>query len=195
MKVKKFKNLWFIGLVIFSSLLFVLYLLKLIFPEFVIMLAEVEPIVKFGNFMQSSIILTSLFNLITSLFGYFFYCCACCRKKKLDLYDWLIVFGVNIVLVILQIVIPNYYYTLSLVGLIGTPAIICLKDRKTDIKHLYSTITCFIVNLLSQMFSLEIRGLNAMITQPNIATVTLLAIDGYIWLVLLYNYFNYKEVK
>ena len=195
MKVKKFKNLWFIGLIIFSSLLFVLYLLKLIFPEFVIMLAEIEPIVKFGNFIQSKKWLYLLFSFLISTFGFFFYCCACCRKKKLDWIDFIIIVIYNILILVVQEFLPSYYYTISMVCLIIIPIVICIKDKKTDIKYLYSTGTVYSIHTLSQMFSLEIRGLNAMITQPNIATLTILLIDVYIWLVLLYNYYNYKEDK
>jgi hypothetical protein len=195
MKVKRFKNLWLMGLIIFGTILGVFYLLKLIVPEFVVELAQVEPIVNFGNFVQGNIFLYYLVQFLFSIFGYYFYACACCRKKKLKLLEFGIIVIANIILFALQILLPQYYYTFNIVVLLIVPVIICKLNKQTDIKYLYSTCICFAINIISQLFSLEIRGLSAMITSPNIITLTLLVLDGYIWLVLLYNYFNYKEGK
>ena len=41
----------------------------------------------------------------------------------------------------------------------------------------------------------EIRDIATMISYPNSATFTILTIDAYIWLFLLYSYYNYKEVN
>ena len=67
MKVKRFKNLWLMGLIIFGTTLGVFYLLKLIVPEFVVELAQVEPIVNFGNFVQGNIFLYSPFLTLAHL--------------------------------------------------------------------------------------------------------------------------------
>ena len=53
MKVKRFENLWTMGLIIFGCLLAILYLLKLIVPEFVVGVAEIPQIVEFGNYVDS----------------------------------------------------------------------------------------------------------------------------------------------
>lgn len=195
MKIKKFKNLWQMGLIIFGAILGVLYLLKLIFPGCVVGIAQIDAIVKFGNYVQSHMWAYYLFSYLVSVFGYYFYCGACCRKKKLNLVDWVIILIANVIILVVQTFLAEYYYTISMVMLLGVPTLICYIDKRQEIKYLYSTVICFAVNTLSQMFSLEIRGISAMITAPNIVTLTILLLDLYIWLVLLYNYYNYKEVK
>lgn len=194
MKVKKFSNLWQMGLIILGSILVLLYIVKLIFPEFIVGVAQIEPIIKFGNYVQTHEWAYYLFTFITSIFTYYFYCCACSRKKKVSKLDFSIICLTIIVLFVIQKFLPNYYYTCNVISLIALPTIICALDKRTDIKYLYSTGSVFTIHMLAQLLSLEIRGITAMITYPNIITLTILLVDTYIWLVLLYNYFTYKEV-
>lgn len=49
MKIKKFKNLWTMGVVIIIAILLVLNIAKWIFPQFVIEVAQTPQIVKFGQ--------------------------------------------------------------------------------------------------------------------------------------------------
>lgn len=195
MKIKKFNNLWTMGLIIFGTILVVLYMAKLIFPEFVISLAEIEPIVRFGNYVDTHEWAYYLFSFVVSFVAGYFYCGACCRKKKLKFIDMCMIALMIILLFIIERFLPQYYIVFNIVLMLAIPCLICLIDKKTDIKYLYSTISTFSIYYLAQLLSLEIRNMVAMITFANTATFTILAIDFYIWVILLYNYFNYKEAK
>lgn len=195
MKIKKFNNLWTMGLIIFGAILIVLYLAKLIFPEFVISLAEIEPIVRFGNYVDTHEWAYYLFSFVVSFAVGYFYCGACCRKKKLKFIDMCMIALMIILLFVIERFLPQYYAGLNMILMLVVPALICYFDKKQDIKHLYSTISTFSIYYLAQFISLEIRNMSQMITFANSATFTILVIDAYIWAVLLYNYFNYKEAK
>ena len=195
MKIKKFKNLWLMGLIIFGAILIVLYFAKLVFPEFVIGVAEMPTIVKFGEYVDSHLWAYYIFTFVTSFFAYYFYCCACCRKKRLSIVDMCIVSLTIILLFIVEKFLTDYYFGINLTTLLVLPTIICKLDKENDIRFLYSTATSFTIYYFAQMLSLEIRGISTTISYPNSATYTILLTDVYICLVLLFNFYNFREVK
>lgn len=195
MKVKRFKNLWLMGLIIMCSILIILYLIKLIFPEFVIEIAQVPSIIEFGLYIDSHWWAYYLFSFVVSFISGYLYCCACCRKNRLTSVDLVILLIEVIFLFIVQKFLPNYYLGINLICMLLMPTIMCKINRKDDIRYLYSTTICLTIHSLAQIISLAIRDIGLMIVYPNTVTTTLLLIDVYIWQFLLYNYFNYKEVK
>lgn len=195
MKVKKFRNLWTMGLILFGAILIALYVAKIFFPEFIVGIAEIESVVKFGEYVDTHQWAYYLFTFCTSMFVYYFYCCACCRKKGLKFFEICLVAIVVIALFVVQKYLPQYYITLNMVSLIILPTLFCKLDKNLDIKYLYSTSLTFTGYYFAQMLSLEIRDISIMLSYPNSATYTILLIDVYICLVLFYNYFNYKERK
>lgn len=195
MKIKKFNNLWTMGLIICAVLLVAIYALKLIVPDFVVGVAEVDAVVKFGEYVDTHEWAFYLFGFITSFATYYFYCCASCRKKYLGWRDVCIISLVTIILFVVERFALQWYFVLNITSLIVCPALICSLDKKTDIKYLYSTAICFAFENIAEVGSLMIRDLEFQISHPNIATYTILSIDGFIWLVLLYNYYNFKEIK
>lgn len=195
MKVKKFKNLWLMGLILFSLILIGLYIAKIFFPNFVVGVAQIPAIVKFGEYIDNNLWAYYLFNFVTSFIIYYFYCCACCRKKLLSWKDCLIVTVINIILFVIQRFVPEHYLTANFLSLIILPCVICVLDKRIEIKYFYSTCIVFTVHTLAQLFSLLIRDISTLISYPNSATYFILLIDMYVWLILLYNYFNFKETK
>lgn len=195
MKIKKFRNLWTMGLILFGAILIALYVAKIFFPEFIVGIAEIESVVKFGNYIDTHQWAYYLFNFATSIFTGYFYCCACCRKKGLSFVQFSILVITTIILFIIQKYLPTYYFGLNMVIMVILPTIVCRLDKSLDIKYLYSTATSFTIYYLAQMLSLEIRNISIMISYPNSATYTILLIDAYIWGVLLYNFYNFKEKR
>ena len=193
MKVKKFKNLWTIGLIIWGSILGIFYLIKLIFPEFVVGVAQLDSIVKVGEYIDTHKWAYLLFTFFTSLFVYYFYCCACCRKKNLNLKELAVITLGNIVMILITEFLPQYFVSFNDISLFVLPMIICFMNKYEHIKYYYSTAITFSLYTFSQFFSLEIRGISTLISYPNTATYTILLVDVYIWALLLYNYFNFKE--
>lgn len=193
--MKKFKNLWTTGIIICLALLVVFYLIKTIFPQFVVGVAQTDAIVKFGHYVENNKWAFYLFSFATSMFGYYFICCAGCRTRKLTIWQFLILTFTTILLFVVQIKIPTLYLSLNMLSIVGLPTLFCFMNKNEGIKYLYSITTTFCIHTFAQWFSLQIRDISMLISRQNIATYTILLIDAYIWLVLLYNYYNYKEVK
>lgn len=195
MKIKKFNNLWTMGLIICGVILVALYVIKIAFPDFIVGVAEVDGVVKFGNYVDSHLWAYYIFTFIASFFIYYFYTCACCRKKFLNWKDLIVVFVTIVILFLVQKFLPDFYLVLNVASLIVVPACVCALDKRTEAKYLYSTAVCFVIHNVAEVMSLFIRDISTKISYPNIATLTILLIDLYIWQVLLYNYYNFKEAK
>ena len=53
----------------------------------------------------------------------------------------------------------------------------------------------FTIHGLSQLLSMSIRGLGDLLSSVNYATILLMTIECYFWLLLFYLYFNVKGAK
>lgn len=193
MRVKRFDNLWTMGLIIFGVLLVVFYLAKMIFPSFVVGVAETPNIVKFGEFVDKNILASFVVNTLTSYLSMFLYTCACCRIKNLSKREHSILFCNVALAFVVQSIYPSFSIYYNFLGYVIMPMLICLCRKNVGGNAFYSTCACYIINILAQCISLEIRGIYSIISYPNTATYLILLIDLYIWNFLLYSYFNFKK--
>ena len=192
MKVKRFNNLWAMGLILFGALLIAFYIAKIFFPEFIIGVAETPRIVKIGTIIQSNKWYLHLFNIITGyIYGYILFC-ACCRTYKLNCKGNLILLSSLLVLAFVMEFYPEHYNTINYFVLVITPFFICLSNKNVTKETFTSTAICFSLDLVFQVFSLLVRNLPLMANQPNIITILILLIDGFIWRIIFYLFFNYK---
>lgn len=53
MKIKRFDNIWIMGLILSGTILVVLYIVKLLFPSFIIETAQNEKICLIGNYIDT----------------------------------------------------------------------------------------------------------------------------------------------
>lgn len=53
MRIKKFNNLWAMGLILVSIILIVFYVIKIVNPYFIVGIAETPAIVKFGKYIDT----------------------------------------------------------------------------------------------------------------------------------------------
>lgn len=192
-KVKKFNNLWTMGLILCGSLLVLFYIAKLFFPQFIIGVAEVPNIIKIGNYIQNHKWCYHIFNIIIAYLGGYIYCCACCRTKILNMKGNLVLLSVIILLRLISIFIPEQYNALNYAIFCLLPFLICCFNKTLNKQTFISTIVCFSVDIISQVFSAEIRNLFVFATHINPATMIILLIDTWIWRSLLYCFFNYKK--
>jgi hypothetical protein len=185
MKVKRFDNLWLMGLIISGAILGAVYILKFFFPAFVIEVAHIDSIVKIGHFIDEHKWAWYLASFIVSFVIYYFYCCACCKVKKLNGKYIIAIIACILGMFVIKEISDNIYMGVNFISLVALPCIM-----KGDFKA--TTISFAVVNIVQPM-TLEIRGLALMVTDFNFATALILMIDYYIIEFLLYFYFNYKK--
>lgn len=193
MKIKKFKNLWTMGLLLTGGILITFYILKLACPQFIVGVAELPAIVTLGTFVDSHKWAYFLYNVIIGSLGAYIYCGACCRKYKFKLYSYGVIVLANILLSTINLVYPNYYTAFNYLIFIITPFILCVLEKCVTSTTFISTVVCFSVDIVSQILSAEIRNLFILATHINSATMTILLIDTWIWRFLLLSFFNCRK--
>lgn len=195
MKVKRFNNLWAMGLVLCGIILVALYLIKILFPSFIIGLAEIPSIVSFGEFVDTNLWAYYLVNGLVSIFVAYMLCCIACLKTKLNLYQTLLCFVCTIILFIIQTFAIEIYVEFNYAIMVIVP-IVCVKmDKNTNIKCLYALGSTLSTFWISQALTIKIRDISVLINYPNTATFLVLMLDTFIWLILFYLYYNYKGEK
>lgn len=193
-KIKRFKNLWTMGLILCGALLVTFYVIKIFFPQFIIGIAETPRIVKIGTAIQSNKWYLHLFNFgVGAIHGYIL-CCACCRTYNFKWKGFLVFFGTLILLRLVAEFYQEHYATVNYVNMVVTPFLICAVNKRISKETFISTAICFTVDLLFQVFSVLVRNLPSMADPQklNIASSLILLIDLVIWRILLCLFFNYK---
>lgn len=181
------------GLILFGSMLVFFYIAKLFFPQWIIGVAETPRLIEIGNYIDNSIPLTLLTNeLIGLIFGYIYFC-ACLQVPKLDRKGFIIFLTFVTALVLSPLIDFTFYTIFNYVNILFTPLLIALVSKRFNYKIVMSTVICFIVDIGTQLLSIQIRDLTQMVHNINTATMLVLCIDGYIWRILLYFYFNEKR--
>lgn len=187
MKVKRFDNLWLMGLILSAVMIGAIYLLKILCPHFVIEIAHNEQICAIGRYIDTHKWAWYLATFFISYFVYFFYCCACCSKKNLSIKENLIICATIIILFFIKEFLPAQYTQVNLITMVFFPFLFNGIFKNTVICYSF-------VNLL-QTITLEIRGLSLMIIDYNFATFMILTIDAYILDILFYCLFNNRKEK
>lgn len=185
MKIKRFDNLWLMGLILCAVILVAVYVLKIFFPHFVIEVAQVESVTVVGHYIDTHKWAWYLSSFVLSFFVYYLHCGACCGKTKLTLKECLIIVGAILVGYAIKDYLPAQYTAINFITLVLLPFLMNGSFK--------NTVICFSTVMLLQTITLEIRGLSIMISDYNYATLLILMIDIYIFQVLLYFLFNYKK--
>lgn len=187
MKIKRFDNLWLMGLVLSAIILIGIYFMKFCYPTFVIEVAQIDSITRIGHYIDTHKWAWYLASGIIGFANYYFICCASCKKKTLDKKELLVIIITILVLFIIKEFAPMQYMSANISTMILLPCIM-----KADFK---ATTIVFVSTNFLQTITGEIRNIKAMITDFNFATSLILTIDLYILLSLLYCYFNYKKER
>lgn len=184
MKIKKFDNIWIMGLILCGAILVFLYVLKIFFPSFVVETAQSEKICKIGNYIDTHQWAWYLASFVLYFIVMSLLCCSACRKKSLNWKELLIICADIVIMYLIKAFAAKYYTALNYVSMILLPCIMGATLMPT-------TIT-FVSLILVQTFTLEIRNIGVMITDYNFATLLILVIDVYMFQILLYLAMNYK---
>lgn len=184
MKIKKFGNIWIMGLILCGAILVFLYVLKIFFPSFVVETAQSEKICKIGNYIDTHQWAWYLASFVLSFIVMSLLCCSACRKKSLNWKELLIICADIVIMYLIKAFAAKYYTALNYVSMILLP---CIMGAT-----LIPTTITFVSLILVQTFTLEIRNIGVMITDYNFATLLILVIDVYMFQILLYLAMNYK---
>lgn len=166
------------------SFLIGMYILKIFFPQEFMLSIQNEKIILIGNYIDSHSWLYYTCCGITSFITYWLYCCACKHKLYLKWYEILLVIATIIICRVVNFYDTNMAMIISWCSFMFLPALM-----GGDIKTSAIVLT---IHSISQGLSLNIRNLVIYLATGNFITISLLAIDMYLWLVLFYIIFNYK---
>ena len=162
------------------------YILKIFFPEQFVMAITNEHIVAFGKFVDEHLWFHIILGTITSFITYWLYTCACCGKTRLGWKVCLIILCAAIGLQIIYYFVDTSIFTpLSISFMLLLPAFI--KADARSIAIVFST------HYIAQWLSLKIRDLPTLLTNVNYATIFLMTVECYFWLLLFYFYNSYRR--
>lgn len=187
MKVKRFSNLWLMGIILCFAILVAIYIFKIFFPTIVIEVAQIESITRIGHYIDTHKWAWYIANITLSIINLYIYCCACSSQTKLSIRETIVVVSIVLFAYLIKAILPNYFTTINYIIMVVTPLITkgCLKN----------TAICFSMLNILQILTLEIRGIGLLVSDFNFATLLILMIDYYIFTIFLYLYFNFKRRK
>lgn len=172
-------------LILCISFLIGLYILKIFFPQEFMLNIQNENLVKIGKYIDDNIWIRYIVAGITAFITYWLFMCACKRKLYLNWKEILIVIGFIVAIRLIGLWDNEVATHISICSFFLIP-LICKFDLKIA--------TCiYAFHGLAQILSLKIRNLPMYLTQINYATIFLLGIESYFWLLLFYIIFNYKK--
>ena len=165
----------------------IFYILKFFFPSVFLLQITNDGILKFGNAIQSNVILLYIYYTVSSALTFYLYNCACCGRfkfKKLEMLYMAIATAISVAFP--EDKVALYVHVTTCIMLILP--LLCNGSFK------YTVISFVIHGTLSQMLFV-IRGLEEVVGYVNIASGFLLSTDCYIWLALLAILNYLKEEK
>jgi hypothetical protein len=187
MKIKRFDNLWLMGLILCGAILGGVYILKIFFPNFVIEVAHIESITRIGHYIDNHKWAWYLASILLSFVTYYFTACACCKTKSLNTFGVICVIATVLSMYTIKEFLPALYVGANACSMILLPFIL-----RADFK---ATTVVFVSTTLLQSITLTVRDIAIMVIDANYATMLILTIDYYILLGLLYFYYNYETEK
>ena len=161
-----------------------LYILKIFLPEQFIMIIENDNLIAIGNFVDNNLWLHILLGIITSFITYWLYIGAVTRKWCLN---WK-----EIILVVISIALTQALYDYNSTLASGISIISMIAIPTISNANLKDVAIVFSIHSLSQILSTLIRDLPFLLTNVNYATILLMGMECYFWLLLFYLYFNIK---
>lgn len=161
------------------------YILKIFFPEQFVMGIQNQAIVKAGHYVDEHLWLHIILACITSFITYFLYTCAVTGKWCINWKELIAI------LVIIGLVQGLYEVDATLASGISLVAFVIIPAISKA--NIINVAVVFSVHSISQILSTLIRQLPFLLTDVNYATIFLMTLECYFWLLLFYFYFNYKR--
>lgn len=161
------------------------YVLKILFPEQFAMAITNDKFIAIGEYIDSHDWLCRTCDIITTFITYWLYISAVTRKWGLTFKEFLMV----VIVIALNHIAYDYDVNLavaiSVVGMIGIPAISGAKLK--DVAIVYC------IHYFAQTLSISIRNFPQYLTNVSYMPRLFMVLECYFWLLLFYFLFNYKE--
>lgn len=163
------------------------YIIKFIFPEFLLLQITDPNILKLGMFIESGIIWTILYYFLSSFLIFYLFVCASRGKFKITILELVYIIIATIISILVTRFLPELMVHTS-TSLILLLMLLCKG------KIGYGVPTFVVHGYLSQ-FLTSIRGFGTIIYSTNIASYLVLSLECYVWLFLFSLLFYLKENK
>lgn len=163
------------------------YVIKFIFPDFLLLQITDPNVLNFGKFVESSPVYLEIYYCLSSFLTFYLFVCASRGSFKIN-WKHLIYLVVAVVInELVGIFLPKLLVQTS-TSLMFLLALLC-KGKLS-----YTAISFVIHGYLSQ-FLFSIRGFDTIMPYINIASGFVLSLECYAWLILLALVFYLKEKK
>ena len=170
-----------------AAFLVTLYVLKIFYPEQFVMTVSNDTIKAVGDYIDTHNWLLYIVAGITSFITYWLYCCASSGRKWLKWYECLEILGVIVIVRVISLFDNNIATAIQFASFIFLPALM-----HGNLRNMAIVAT---IHYLAQTLSLSIRNLPMFLTTTNFATIFLLGIESYFWLLLNYLLFSFEFKK
>lgn len=163
------------------------YVLKYIFPEFLLLQVTDPNVLKVGEFIESWEGYKHIYYCLSSFLTFYLFTCASSGKFKLTLLEFIYIVIAVALCKVVAMFLPELYVHVS-TSVMFILAVLCKG------KLAYATTSFAIHGLLSQ-FVFSIRGFGTIVGRINIASSIVLSLECFMWLLLLSLIFYFKEAK
>lgn len=163
------------------------YIIKFMFPDFLLLQITDPNVLKLGSFIESSKVISEIYYFLSTFLTFYLFTCASTGKFKRKWYELIYI----AVAVIINNLTTDFFPELCVhtsTSLMFLLALLCKG------KMLYSVPAFVIYGYLSQ-FLFSIRGFETIILNINIASGIILGLECYVWLFLFSLLFYLKESK
>lgn len=175
------------------AFLFGIYILKFFMPEQFVMAIQNENLIKIGNFIDNNKFASCIYGIIIGFIFDYFYFGAVCKQTKLNWKLLIIIIIYNIGFSIFYNFAPMNLITNFSLTITAISSCYMILVPMLFTKELKPLSITYCVNYIAQTFSLQIRGISLLMTNANSIIMTLMSFECYLWVILLFAYFNYKK--
>lgn len=163
------------------------YVLKFFFPELLLQTITSPSIINLGKVMAKYKVIEFAFKTLSSFIVIYLFASVSSGRFKFSWFEFLYI-GCGTIITILCELFFIQFYTHTSTAVMFLVAMLC-KGKLT-----YSAISFTLHGYLS-MFLFSIKGFETVMLYINNISGFMLALEGYMWLILLAIIFNIKEKK
>ena len=161
------------------------YIMKFIFPDFLLLQITDVNVINFGKFVESWTGYTHIYYVLSTFLTFYLFVCASRGKFKINWKEFLLILIATVINRLITELYPDLMVHTS-TSLMFLLALFC-KGKKEYF------IPAFVIHGYLSQFLFSIRGFETIINQINIASGFVLSVECYVWLLFLSLLFYIKE--